>query len=280
MTIELTEYNKFISMASIVGDSLGNKNAIDFVTSFLEGLGFNIRISNTKHTAQPTIIAHYSGRLCDKKIVIYGHYDVAPVKSENNWLSENPFLLKRINGRIYGRGIADNKGPLLARMLAMKSLILSKKAIPEIMWLIQGEEEIMHGNRVAYDIFKHEISSFGANTYIEETGFNNLDTGSQIAFLWSPSLTDLQLSSWHDLLNHSLDNPNIEYRHLNKLNGIKACPLLANLPKDSVYIGFGPNDRLHNIHQDNESLDESNLLKHQKQFENFLANYASYSHAV
>lgn len=164
-------------------------------------------------------------------------------------------------------------------MFALQSLILSKRAIPEIMWLIQGEEEITQGDRVAHDIFKHEIPAFGAKVYIEETGFNDLDENKQIAFLWSPGQIESQLTHWHSLLDQSLDNPRIEYRHLNKLNGINACPLLSNLPQDSVYIGFGPNDRLHFIHRDNESLEVVNLSKHQQQFEEFLVNYATYNHA-
>ena len=267
-------------MLSVVSHPQGNIEAITFVTEFLENLGFKIRIVANESTEQPTIIAHYPGRESANKVVVYGHYDVAPVKNQNSWITNNPFTLESINGRLYGRGIADNKGPLLARLLALESLILSEKAIPEIMWLIQGEEEVTQGNRVAHEIFKHEIPAFSAQVYIEETGFNDLDTNTQIAFLWSKSQTEAQLVHWRSLLDQSLDNPRIEYRHLNKLNGIKACPLLSNLPNDAVYMGFGPNDRLHFIHRDNESLDAANLLKHQHQFENFLANYAVHSHVT
>jgi acetylornithine deacetylase/succinyl-diaminopimelate desuccinylase-like protein len=279
MNLELPIYKKFIEMSSIVGHPQGNREAITFVTNFLTGLGFDIRVIGIDDTEQPTIIAHYPGYLSDNKIVLYGHYDVAPVQELESWISKEPFTLENINGRLYGRGIADNKGPLLARILALQSLILSKKAIPEIMWLIQGEEEITQGDRVAHDIFKHEIPAFDAKVYVEETGFNDLDANKQIAFLWSPGQTESQLIHWHSLLEQSLDNPRIEYRHLNKLNGINACPLLSNLPQDSVYIGFGPNDRLHFIHRDNESLEVGNLSKHQQQFEKFLVNYATYNHA-
>jgi len=272
-------YKKFISMHSVVDNTQGNIQAIAFVTTFLESIGFDIRMVAEGDTEQPTIIANYPGRLSDNKIVLYGHYDVAPVNLQACWGSEDPFALEKINGRLYGRGIADNKGPLLARMLALQALVLSGNPIPTIMWLIQGEEEITQGDRVAQYVFENEIPAFGAKVYIEETGFNDLDTDTQISFLWSPNLTASQLVSWHELLQMSLDGPRIEYRHLNKLNGIEACPLLSNLPKDAVYMGFGPNDRLHFIHQDNESLDEGKLSKHQHQFETFLMNYALYNHA-
>jgi len=273
-------YKEFIAMPSIVDNIQGNIQAIAFVTNFLESIGFDIRMVAVGDTEQPTIIAHYPGRSSDNKIVLYGHYDVAPINIQQSWVSEDPFILENIDGRLYGRGIADNKGPLLSRMLALQALILSDEPMPEIMWLIQGEEEITQGDQVAHSIFETEIPAFGAKVYIEETGFNDLDTNTQIAFLWSPNLTESQLTPWHELLESSLDSPLIEYRHLNKLNGTEDCPLLANLPEGSVYMGFGPNDRLHFIHRDNESLDEDRLELHKHQFEIFLINYALYNHDV
>lgn len=280
MKFDFTKYKTFISIPSVVNNTLGNKQAIEFVTGFLTKLGFDIRITSNSHTEQPTIIAHYSGRLSTNKVVIYGHYDVAPVKNDSGWVSRDPFILEKIENRLYGRGIADNKGPLMARMLAMESLVNSKKAIPEILWLIQGEEEITEGDRVAHEVFKHEIPKFDAKLYIEETGFNHLERDEQIAFLWSPDQTESEIMHWKNLIASSLNKPNIEYRHLNKLNGIPACPLLSNLPQKSIYIGFGPNDRLHFIHRDNESLDERRLITHQIQFEIFLAEYALFNYAL
>jgi hypothetical protein len=129
---------------------------------------------------------------------------------------------------------------------------------------------------VAGHIFKEAISAFGGQVFIDETGFNDLDTGEQLAFLWSPNMKEKALSHWQPLLRDVLGTPRIEYRHLNKLNGTDACPLLSNLPDEAVYIGFGPNDRLHQIHRNNESLDKSKLSIHTAQFHSFLATYATF----
>lgn len=279
MIVDFPLYKKFVNMPSVVGHPVGNKQAIEFVSKFLEKIGFEIQVLGRADTKQPTIIARFCGRLSTRKVVIYGHYDVAPVNDDEAWISQNPFSLQNIDGRLYGRGLADNKGPLLARMLALQSLVLSNKPVPNILWLIQGEEEITQGTRVAHKIFKDEIQEFDAKLFVDETGFNDLDKNAQIAFLWSPNIAQPELASWHSLLNKSLSNPQLEYRHLNKLNGTKDCPLLANLPRNAVYMGFGPNDRLHFIHRKNESLAEHKLLKHQQQFEQFLSNYAVYNDA-
>jgi len=264
---------KFISMKSVLGDREGNDNAVKFVVGFLRSLGFSVRVRGGTVTDQPTIIAHLKSIANANKIVLYGHYDVAPIDTDVSWVSSDPFVIEKIDQRVYGRGVADNKGPLMARLQAIKELVEKKKPLPEILWLIQGEEEIVSGKRVATDLFKDELSRFNAHFFVEETGFNDLDMGQQIAFLWSPKIRESKLSEWRLFLTKSLVSPDIQYRHLNKLNGIDSCPFLGNLPDNAIYIGFGPNDRLHNIHGRNESLDVCNLYTHKNQFESFLTSF-------
>lgn len=277
MTLDITLYQQFIRLPSLDNHKTGNEETIDFIVNFLGNIGFNIRIEASEKTDQPTIVAHYAGQESKNKIVFYGHYDIAPVQSFEEWISDDPFELMQIDDRLYGRGIADNKGPLLARMIAIKSLINSNKSVPKILWLIQGEEEISEGSRVAEVIFKTEIAKFNSRVFIEETGFNNIDQGKQISFLWSPSKTESELVPWKKLLSSTLNTPIIEYRHLNKLNAATTCPLLTNLPDDAIYIGFGPNDRFHQIHRENESLNAEKLLIHQQQFSEFITAYAEYN---
>ncbi|MFV0424983.1 MAG: Sapep family Mn(2+)-dependent dipeptidase [Bacilli bacterium] len=62
---------------------------------------------------------------------VLGHLDVVPTGSLDNW-NTDPFKLIRKDGKLYGRGTQDDKGPTLAAMYALKLLIdngfkLSKK---------------------------------------------------------------------------------------------------------------------------------------------------------
>ena len=67
------------------------------------------------------------------------HYDVIAAPP-NGWDSE-PFVLTGKNGYLYGRGVTDNKGPILAVACAAAEL-LSKRALGvDIVFLIEGEEE-------------------------------------------------------------------------------------------------------------------------------------------
>ncbi|MCK5855215.1 MAG: M20/M25/M40 family metallo-hydrolase [Sulfurovaceae bacterium] len=274
MQLDMLNLKKFIQMKSVDGDLIGNQQAIHFVTDFLQQSDCQVQILGHYKSQQPSIVGHYQGHNSQNKLVIYGHYDVAPIMPMEDWSHSDPFVLEEKTDRFYARGIADNKGTLFARLQAFKTMVKNNQALPEILWLIQGEEEVINKERVAKAIFKTEIKKFGGQVFLEETGFNDLKTKEQVAFLWSSNLKENELTQWHSLLNKSLSQPRIEYRHLNKLNGTDTCPLLSNLPKNSIYIGFGANDRLHRIHRDNESLNQHKLSLHLQQFTQFLLKYA------
>ena len=53
--------------------------------------------------------------------MLYGHYDVEKIKGWEKW-NTPPFELVEMDGRFYCRGIADNKGILLMRLLAIKEM--------------------------------------------------------------------------------------------------------------------------------------------------------------
>ncbi|OMJ13921.1 putative di- and tripeptidase DUG2 [Smittium culicis] len=73
-------------------------------------------------------------------ILIYGHYDVVPIGNINAWNSD-PFSLKGKDGYLYGRGVTDNKGPVLSMMFAVYELFFNKQLSSTVVFLIEGEEE-------------------------------------------------------------------------------------------------------------------------------------------
>lgn len=59
----------------------------------------------------------------DKKkptVCIYGHLDVQPAAKEDGWDSQ-PFVLTQVDGKLFGRGSSDDKGPVLAWLHAIES---------------------------------------------------------------------------------------------------------------------------------------------------------------
>jgi len=75
-------------------------------------------------------------------VLLYGHYDVQPPDPLEEWISP-PFEPTIRDGRIYARGVGDNKGQHFAQLLAIESLLATAEALPcNVIVLLEGEEEI------------------------------------------------------------------------------------------------------------------------------------------
>ena len=112
------QLKEFIAIPTIANNKEANQLGIEFVVQILKSLGFNSTIEGKSPYHQPVIVAQYVNVHSDKKVVLYGHYDVEKIKEWEKW-DTNPFELTQKEGRYYGRGIADNKGILLTRLLAV-----------------------------------------------------------------------------------------------------------------------------------------------------------------
>lgn len=74
-------------------------------------------------------------------VLFYGHYDVQPPEPLEGWDSP-PFEPTIRDGRIYARGAGDNKGQLLAHVLAVRSFLETSGAPPvNVKFVFDGEEE-------------------------------------------------------------------------------------------------------------------------------------------
>ncbi len=134
---------EFIRHKSISADSSykdGMRGAQEFVATLLGSLGFKVEVVQTE--LHPLIFAQRGGDRSWPHVVIYGHYDVQPADPLDLWKTP-AFEPTIIGNRIYGRGAADNKGPLLANIAAVAELIEENPKIPlRITFLIEGEEEM------------------------------------------------------------------------------------------------------------------------------------------
>jgi acetylornithine deacetylase/succinyl-diaminopimelate desuccinylase-like protein len=252
----------FIAIPTIANDKEANQSGIDFVRNILEPLGFEFKTEGDSPYHQPVIVAKYTNVKSDKKLVLYGHYDVERIKDWEKWVTP-PFELVEKDGRYYCRGIADNKGILLTRLLAIKEMFEAGEEIPNILWIIQGEEEV--GGQTPFEVIPKYFADFGSKIYLEETGVHKNDRTPVIFHLPKIDTPPDFLAS----LNKAIYSGKaiLENRSLNKFS---KCPFLHNIPEDGHYIGFGPNDGLCNIHKENESLDKQNLEQHKDVFKNFI----------
>ena len=99
----------------------------------------NIRLLET--AAHPATCGELRASPDAPTVLIYGHHDVQPPGRIDRWVSP-PFAATVRDGRVFGRGTADDKGGFLA-YLAAAGACAAAGALPcNLKFLIEGEEEI------------------------------------------------------------------------------------------------------------------------------------------
>lgn len=97
----------------------------------------------------------------EELIGILGHIDVVPVGDESKWIFP-PFSATEKDGYIYGRGTQDDKGPTIAAMYAVKSLLdAGVKFGKRVRFIIGGDEENLWRCIAKYTENGEEIPSMG-----------------------------------------------------------------------------------------------------------------------
>jgi acetylornithine deacetylase/succinyl-diaminopimelate desuccinylase-like protein len=75
-------------------------------------------------------------------LILYGHHDVQPPDPESAWESP-PFEPTIRDGRIFGRGSADNKGQFFCHIFAVRALMRTLGEIPvRLKLILDGQEEV------------------------------------------------------------------------------------------------------------------------------------------
>jgi amidohydrolase len=139
----LNLFSDFVKIQSVSTDKnrfSEIEKAVSFLKNFLLSLGFSVKILE-KEKAPPLILATLIKDEKAKTIGIYGHYDVQPEDPVSEW-KKPPFLLKEKEGKFFGRGVADNKGHIVENLFAIKYLIEEKRLKNNIVFILEGEEEV------------------------------------------------------------------------------------------------------------------------------------------
>ncbi|MCC5839808.1 MAG: M20/M25/M40 family metallo-hydrolase [Opitutales bacterium] len=134
---------EFIRHPSISTDSraeAGMRGAREHISGLLAGMGLAVEtVPTAKH---PIVLARREGPAEWPHVLIYGHYDVQPADPLELW-STPPFDPVVQDGRLFGRGAADNKGPMMVHIAAAARLLEAQPDLPlRLTFLIEGEEEI------------------------------------------------------------------------------------------------------------------------------------------
>ncbi|GIO10162.1 acetylornithine deacetylase [Brevibacillus reuszeri] len=106
----------------------------------------------------------------NKTILFYNHYDVQPPEPIEEW-SYPPFGAELHDGKMYARGVSDNKGDLIVRLQAI-SILQKNGGLPcRVKFLIEGEEEI--GSPTLEKVLQKHAGLFMADASIWEWSQKN-----------------------------------------------------------------------------------------------------------
>lgn len=132
----LEHLRTLVAFPSVMGDDAVLDATATAVAELMRQCGLQASLHPTE--GAPIIIAHRAGR-SKRHILFHNHYDVVPPGPWREWHHE-PFGLAEREGRVYGRGVASDKGNLIARLAAVKSLLEHEGELPVgVTFLVEGD---------------------------------------------------------------------------------------------------------------------------------------------
>jgi acetylornithine deacetylase/succinyl-diaminopimelate desuccinylase-like protein len=133
---------------SISAQNIGIRETAEMLRGMMEDIGINARLIETK--GHPVVYGELISHPGAFTLLIYGHYDVQPAELADGWNSP-PFEPEVRDGRIYCRGAGDNKGQLMAQLLAVKTYLDVNPSLPvNVKFMFEGEEESGSPNLAAF----------------------------------------------------------------------------------------------------------------------------------
>ena len=147
----------WVRTPSVSATGQGMPEAAGHARDLVAAAGLEATVAGTD--GWPLVLGHRAGPPGAPTVLVYGHYDVQPPDPVDAWASP-PFEPEVRDGRLYGRGGADNKGQHLAQLLAVESLLATRGELPcTVKVLLDGEEEIGSPHLAGFAAAQRELLS-------------------------------------------------------------------------------------------------------------------------
>lgn len=153
--------NELLDLLRIPSVSARTENNADMITcaeavkkSFLDAGADHAMIYKTE--GHPIVYAEKKVDPSKPTILVYGHYDVQPADPLNLWKS-GPFDPTIIDGKIFARGSADDKGQFYMHVKALEIMTNTNTLQANIKFLIEGEEEVGSPNLATFVTANKEL---------------------------------------------------------------------------------------------------------------------------
>lgn len=229
LDLSLAELSRYCAQPSIAAQNLGLKECAEMTAAMLKARGFDVEITPTG--GAPIVYGGIKGR-SDRTLLFYNHYDVQPADPLDLWESP-PFEPTLRDGKLYGRGVSDDKGHITSRLHAIDALLAVEGDLPcNVKFVVEGEEEISSEHIPGY--VKNNRRKLAANACIWEFGGVN-HNGSPDLTLGMRGICYVELSTQtasidaHSGLGGSIF-PNAAWRLVWALNSLKTQDERIRLP--------------------------------------------------
>src|SRR5215472_3785952 len=134
----------WVKIPAISSDPMHKADLVKNAEHLMEGvraLGADkVELWPTK--GHPAVFAEWKQASGKPTLLVYGHHDVQPVDPLNEWISP-PFEPAVREGRLWGRGVVDDKGQVYIHVKAIEAFIKAAGKLPiNLKLIVEGEEEI------------------------------------------------------------------------------------------------------------------------------------------
>ena len=168
----------YVRRPSISAHGQGIGEVAAYIADVMQRMGMQTRILPT--AGWPMVLGERLDVPGGPTVLLYGHYDVQPPEPLDAWISP-PFEPTIRNGRLYARGVGDNKGQHFAQLLALETLLACRGALPcNVRFLLEGEEEV--GSPHMPEFVREHRAEVMANLVITSDGPVHESGRSQILF--------------------------------------------------------------------------------------------------
>ena len=145
LVISLDKFVSYRTVSSKLDYAQDCRRGASYLRNLCKRLGAQTELFNTKDSRNPVVFARFRGKnkgpARGKTIMFYGHYDVVAAENREQAWDADPFEMQGVNGYLYGRGVSDNKGPIVAALYAAADIVAEQQLNSDIVFLVEGEEE-------------------------------------------------------------------------------------------------------------------------------------------
>jgi acetylornithine deacetylase/succinyl-diaminopimelate desuccinylase-like protein len=175
LTADLTELVAIQNISTDGQHAAELDQCADLVARQMRNAGLNNVEILRYEDSYPYVYGEWLGAPGKPTVFLYAHHDIQPVAGfEDQWKSP-PFQLTRRDGRLYGRGAADDKAAITAQLGSLEAILKTTGKLPvNVKMLVEGEEEV--GSKNLMGFFKKYRDKIQSDVIVVNDT-ENLETG-------------------------------------------------------------------------------------------------------